>query len=72
VSRPDWMRKPGESDASFRGRQDAAYARWQEEQDAERERLRALGGSANPDSISLAVGVGTFDSAGNPKGSGWW
>ncbi len=23
-------------------------------------------------SVSLAVGVGTYDSNGNPKGSGWW
>lgn len=66
---PAWFRQRGES-----------YRDWSARNAAERERVAAAKLKECPKpldplyagSLDLAVGVGTYDANGNPKGSGWW
>jgi hypothetical protein len=64
-----WQRQPGESWHDWDKRRIAENTAEMERQVAELpaplDRLKAGG-------LGLAVGVGTYDCAGNPKGSGWW
>lgn len=62
------MRQPGESwhdwDKRYRAENTAALLRHGKEIAS----LKPL----RTGSLGLAVGVGTYDCNGNPKGSGWW
>jgi len=67
------MQQPGEPYYDFIQRRSADYAAWQREQDAAREAFRAEHGEHDDRLASpLAVGVGTYDGNGQPRGSGWW
>lgn len=64
---PAWWRQPGESwhDWDKRSRAENTAALLREEYPKPLTGLRA-------GMLGLAVGVGTYDANGNPKGSGWW
>ena len=63
---PAWFRQPGESWRAWNHRRLCdIYA------EAER-KLNEPPNPAVPGPCDLAVGVGTYDANGNPKGSGWW
>ena len=69
ATRPAWMRQPGESWHDWDKRRMAENAAAFERRAAELPKpLDGLRSGL----LDLAVGVGTFDANGNPKGSGWW
>jgi len=72
---PAWMRQPGESYADYERRRVAENAASAERRHAEFmaavNARRAAGIPDAPCLLGLAVGVGTYDANGVPKGSGW-
>ena len=66
---PAWFRQPGESwhdwDKRRIAENEAALEAKMADYPAPLDHLKAGG-------LGLAVGVGTYDANGNPKGSGWW
>lgn len=73
---PAWMRQPGEPWRDWERRRVAENAASAERRHAEFmaavNARRAAGIPDAPCLPGLAVGVGTYDANGNPKGSGWW
>lgn len=68
VDLPAWFRQPGESWHDWDKRRTAGKEAAHEARMAELASLKPL----YTGSLGLAVGVGTYDANGNPKGSGWW
>ena len=62
MTRPAWLQQPNEPDDDFYARREASLIAWYAER----------GRSVPVPEVGLACGVGCYDSAGNPKGSGWW
>lgn len=65
---PTWFRQPGESWSDWEARRLAEIEAGAQRKLHEPMPLTSL----RTGEIALAVGVGTYDCNGNPKGSGWW